>query len=133
MSELVQAWQFAGSLASTWQGCLALSAVLSLLALSLWALAGAAHGIACAWRTRRRNGRTAPGPPPGLLVSYQPRLRRDGEPLSTGEAEAFALIVQAWKQEARARQLGEIDRSRTASRRRGAIRRATARVRTGRR
>ena len=133
MTGLVQAWQFAGTLTDGWQGCLALSAVLSLLALSLWALCGAAHGIACAWRTRRRNGRTAPGPPPGPLVSYQPRLRRDGEPLSTAEAEAFAVIVQAWKQEARARQLGESNRSRTVSRRRGAIRRARARARTGRR
>ena len=133
MSGLVQAWQFAGSLADGWQGCLALSAVLSLLALSLWALCGAAHGIACAWRTRRRNGRTAPGPPPGPLVSYQPRLRRDGEPLSTAEAEAFAVIVQAWKQEARARQLGEADGKRAVPRRRGGIRRVRQGMRTGRR
>lgn len=86
-----------------------------------------------AWRERRRNRRTAPGPPPGPLVGYQPRLRRDGEPLSTAEAEAFAVIVQAWRREARARQLGESNKSRTVSRRRGAIRRATARARTGKR
>ena len=147
MSGLGQGWQFAVTLASGWQGCLAVSAVLSLLVLSLWALGGAARGIACAWRTRRRNGRTAPGPPPGpfiMLVGWNPDVPRapEGSRITGAEAQKLAVIAWCWEQgekkPAAARIVwrlrhDEDARKRVSVRRLRPARKTKASVRTGRR
>lgn len=91
------------------------------------AVAVPSHGIAAAWRTRKRNGRHAPGPPPGspvtVPVRYEAGVLPDGEPLEPGEVREFAAIV--W-------QLRNGTRRRKVTRRRRTVRSARATQRTGR-